>query len=142
MCANNPVCVKILMKFLYPIVNNLPCLYAEFRSIPSHPEQEDVMKRITTVLKESEAMSVRKAVCNMAGAERVVITPLSCRMCGVDMVDLYSEKNIAESCKQVRFDVTADDDMASSIMAVIRKISHAGKIVLASRHDGLSRRVA
>ena len=65
------------------------------------------MKRITTVLKESEAMTVRKAVCAIAGAERVVITPIPYRMCGVDMVDSYSEKIIAESCKQVRLDVTA-----------------------------------
>lgn len=31
------------------------------------------MKRITVVLKESEAMAVRKAVC-VAGGERIVIT--------------------------------------------------------------------
>ena len=93
------------------------------------------MQRITTVLKESEAMTVRKAVCATAGAERVVITPIPYRMCGVDMVDLYSEKIIADSCKQVRLDVTADDSMVGSIVAVIRRIVHTGKIVLASRHD-------
>ena len=98
------------------------------------------MKRITTVLKESEAMSVRKAVCTLAGAERVVITPIPYWMCGVDMVDIYSEKLIAESCKQVRLDVTADDGMAGSIVAVIRRIAHAGRIVLASRHDRLAKR--
>lgn len=93
------------------------------------------MKRITTVLKESEAMTVRKAVCTIAGAERVVITPIPYRMCGVDMVDILSEKIIAESCKQVRLDVMADDSIAGSIVAAIRRIAHAGNIVLSSRHE-------
>ncbi|MEJ1958211.1 MAG: hypothetical protein WDM70_01090 [Nitrosomonadales bacterium] len=48
------------------------------------------MKRITTVLKESEVMAVRKAVC-IAGAERVEITPLPYRMCGIDH-DGYSQR--------------------------------------------------
>ena len=100
------------------------------------------MKRITAVLKESEAMTVRKAVCAIAGAERVVITPIPYRMCGVDMVDSYSEKIIAASDKQVRFDVTADDSIAGSVVAVIRRIAHAGKIILASRHAPLAKRAA
>ncbi len=99
------------------------------------------MKRITTVLRESEATAVRKAVC-MAGGDRVVITPIPYQMCGVDMVDSYSKNIIAESGKQVRFDVMASDSMASSIVAVIRRIAHAGRIVLASRHAGLAKRVA
>jgi hypothetical protein len=68
------------------------------------------MKRITTVLRGSEAMIVRRAV-YVAGGERVVITPLPYRMCGVDMVDIYSEKRIRESDKQVRLDVTSDDSL-------------------------------
>ncbi len=99
------------------------------------------MKRITVVLKESEAMAVRKAVC-VAGGESIVITPIPYWMCGVDRVDIYSEKRISESNKQVRLDVTADDSMAGSIVAVIRRIAHAGKIVLASRHELLPKRVA
>ena len=100
------------------------------------------MKRITTVLNESEAMTVRKAVCTIAGAERVVITPIPYRMCGVDMVDIYSEKIIAESGKHVRLDVTADDGMAGSIVAAIRRIAHAGRIVLASRLERQNKRTA
>lgn len=100
------------------------------------------MKRITTVLKESDAMTVRKAVCAIAGAERVVITPIPYRLCGVDMIDSYSEKIIFASGKQVRFDVMADDSMAGSIVAAIRRIAHAGKVVLASRTDRLPKRVA
>jgi L-lactate utilization protein LutC len=99
------------------------------------------MKRITTVLKVSEAMAVRKAVC-VAGGERVVITPLPYRMCGVDMVDIYSEKVAAESDKHVRLDVTADDSHYGSIVSAIQRIAHAGRIVLASRPDMLPRRAA
>ena len=89
------------------------------------------MQCITTVLNESEALTVRKAVCTLAGAERVVITPIP-----------YREKIIAESSKQVRLDVTADDSMAGSIVAVIRRIAHAGRIALAPRHARLPRRAA
>lgn len=99
------------------------------------------MKRITVVLKESEAMAVRKAVC-VAGGERIVITPIPYWMCGVDMVDIYSERKIRESNKQVRLDVTADDSTAGSIVAIIRRIAQAGRIVLASRHDLQSKRAA
>lgn len=96
--------------------------------------KEASMKRITTVLKESEAMAVRKAVC-LAGADRIVITPLPYRMCGIDMMDICSEQMVAESDKQVRLDVTADKSHFNSVFSIIRKIAHAGKIVLASRHD-------
>ena len=99
------------------------------------------MQRITTVLRESEVMAVRKAVC-IAGAEDVVITPLPYRMCGVDMMDIYSDQIAAESGKHVRFDVTADNSRSGIIVSVIRRIAHAGKIILASRHDALPKRVA
>ena len=45
------------------------------------------MKRITTVLKESEAMAVRKAVC-VAGGERVVITPMPQRLCALSLIHI------------------------------------------------------
>jgi hypothetical protein len=100
------------------------------------------MKRITTVLRESEAMAVRKAVC-VAGGERVVITPIPYWMCRVDMADLDSEKKIAtESNKYVRLDVTAEDSCSVSIVSSIRRISHAGKIALASLHSKLTKRAA
>ncbi len=97
------------------------------------------MKRITTVLSESEAMAVRKAVC-IAGAERVEITPLPYRMCGIDMMDIYSEQAVAQSDKQVRFDVTADNSHFNSVFSIIRKIAHAGRIILAPRQDALPKR--
>ena len=98
------------------------------------------MKRISTVLKESEATAVRKAVC-MAGGERVVIAPIPYRMCGVDMVDIQSEKKMAaELDKYVRLDVTADDSRLGGIVSAIRRISHPGRIALASLHNKQPRR--
>ena len=94
------------------------------------------MKRITTVMKESEAMAVRKAV-SIAGADRIVITPLPYRMCGIDMMDMYSERGVPESDKQVRLDVSADNSHFNSVFSIIRKIAHAGKIILAPRREAL-----
>ncbi len=99
------------------------------------------MKRITTVLKESEALAVRKAVC-IAGAERIVITPLPYRMCGIDMMDLCGEQIVAEADKRVRLDVTADNSRSGKVVSAIRKIAHAGRIMLASRHDILPKRAS
>ena len=99
------------------------------------------MKRITTVLKESQVMAVRKAVC-IAGADRIEITPLPYRMCGIDMMDLYSEKITTNTDKQVRIDVTTDNRHSGSIVSVIRRIAHAGKIILTSRQDALPKRAA
>jgi len=90
------------------------------------------MKRISTTLRESEATAVRKAVC-IAGAERVVITTMPYPTCGIDMVDIGSEKNVAESGMYVRLDVIADNSRSRSVIAAIRSIAHAAKIVLSSR---------
>ena len=96
------------------------------------------MKRITTVLKESEAMAVRKAVC-VAGGERVVIIPMPQRLCAIDLEEWYSEQSAAPREMHVRLEVTADDSHSGGIVSAIQRIAHAGKIVLASRHDKLHR---
>jgi nitrogen regulatory protein PII len=103
--------------------------------------KESGMKRITTVLKESEAVAVRKAVC-MAGAERIVITPLPYRICGVDQFDIYSEQMAVESCKRVRLDVTANDIHHGGIIFAIRRVVRTGRVILTSCHDILPKRTA
>jgi L-lactate utilization protein LutC len=99
------------------------------------------MKRITTVLKESEAMAVRKAVC-VAGGERIVITPMPQRLCAIDLEAWYCEQSATQRDVHVRLEVTADDSHSGSIVSAIQRIAHAGKIVLASRHHRLPRRAA
>ncbi len=99
------------------------------------------MKRITTVLSESEATIVRKAVC-VAGGEQVVITPIPCGVHAVDIADIRAKNTIHEPCKQVRFDVTAEDGMAGRVIEVIRGTAHAGRIDLASFQHCAHRRAA
>jgi hypothetical protein len=96
------------------------------------------MKRITTVLRESEAMAVRKAVC-VAGGERIVIIPMPQRLCTIDLEEKCCEHSAAQEEVHVRLEVTADDGHYSGIVSAIQRIAHAGKIVLASRHDKLHR---
>lgn len=96
------------------------------------------MKRITTVLRESEAMAVRKAVC-VAGGERIVITPMPQRMSAANPEEWDCEQSAAPREVRVRLEVTADDSHYSGIVSAIHSIAHAGKVVLASRHDRLHR---
>ena len=96
------------------------------------------MKRITTVLKESEAMAVRKAVC-VAGGERVVITPMPQRLLPSTRRNGTASSLPHEKDVHVRLEVTADDSHSGSIVSAIQRIAHAGKIVLASRDDRLHR---
>lgn len=97
------------------------------------------MKRITAVLRESEAAIVRKAVC-VAGGEEIVITPIPREAHEADIAEICTRKTIHESCKQVRLDVTAKDSMAGSVVEVIRRIAQAGKIDLASFQYGIPKR--
>ncbi|MGA7749604.1 MAG: hypothetical protein WCA63_05600 [Gallionella sp.] len=96
------------------------------------------MKRITTVLKESEAMAVRKAVC-VAGGERIVITPMPQRLCSIDLEEWYCEQSAAPKGAHVRLEVRADDSHYSGIVSAIQRMAHVGKIVLASHDDRLHR---
>ena len=99
------------------------------------------MKRITTVLRESEAMAVRKAVC-VAGGERVVITPMAHRLCAIELEDCHCEQSAAQREMHVRLEVTADDIHYDGIVSAILRVANAGKIDLASRHDRLLRYAA
>lgn len=96
------------------------------------------MKRITTVLRESEAMAVRKAVC-VAGGERIVITSMPQRPSGIDTEEWDCEQPAAPRGVHVRLEVTADDSHYGGIVSAIQRIAHARKIVLASSHDRLHR---
>ena len=96
------------------------------------------MKRITTVLRESEAMAVRKAVC-VAGGECVTIIPMPQRLCAIDLEEWCCKQSAGQREAHVRLEVTADDSHYGGIVSVIQRIAHAGKIVLASRDDRLHR---
>lgn len=99
------------------------------------------MKRITTVLRESEAMAVRKAVC-VAGGERVVITPMAQSLSAIELEDCRCEQSATQKEMHVRLEVTADDLHYDGIVSAILRIANVGKIDLASRHDRLLRYAA
>jgi nitrogen regulatory protein PII len=99
------------------------------------------MKRITTVLRESEAMAVRKAVC-VAGGECVVITSIPQHMCAIKLGEWHCKQAAAKSEVHVRLEVTADDSHYDGIVSAILRIANVGKIELASRHDRLLRYAA
>ena len=99
------------------------------------------MQLITTVLKSSEAMAARKAVC-MAGAEYVVIVPMPLCLCGTDQDNWCFEQPAARSEIHVRLEVTANDIHHGGIISAIRRIVDAGRIVLASHHDKPRKRIA
>lgn len=92
------------------------------------------MKRITTLLRESEAMAVRKAVC-VAGGERVVITPMPQCLCAIELGERHCEQSASGEEVHVRLEVTADDSRYDGIISAILRVAHVGKIDLASRHD-------
>jgi nitrogen regulatory protein PII len=94
------------------------------------------MKRITTVLRESEALAVRKAV-SVAGGECVVITAIPQRLCAIELGILCGERPAARDEMHVRLDVTADDRHYDGIVSAILRMAHAGKIIMSSRHEGL-----
>jgi len=85
-------------------------------------------------LRESEAMAVRKAVC-VAGGECVMITSMPQRLCAINPEEKGCEQSASPGEVYVRLEVTADDSCYDGIVSAIRRIAHAGKIVLASRHD-------
>jgi nitrogen regulatory protein PII len=95
------------------------------------------MKRITTVLRESEANAVRMAVC-VAGGELVVITPMSQRLSDIELEDCHCERSDPIRAMHVRLEVTADDMHYDNIISAILRVANVGKIDFA-RHGDLQR---
>jgi len=104
-------------------------------------ESKDGMQLITTVLKASEAVAVRKAVC-MAGAECVVIVPVPFCLCATDQVNGGFEQPAARGEVHVRLEVTANDLHHDGIVSAIRRVAYAARIVLAAHHDDSRMRTA
>jgi hypothetical protein len=102
-------------------------------------ESKDGMQRISTVLKTSEAMAVRKAVC-MAGAECVVIIPTP--FCATDMENCCFEQPAARSEAHVRLDVMANDIHHGGIVSAIRRVVQDGRVDLAFYLDDSHMRTA
>jgi nitrogen regulatory protein PII len=97
------------------------------------------MKHITTILKESEVMAVRKAVC-IAGAECVVIRPVKQALYAVE--PWQGQGDFSPKMSRVLLDVTTDDRHYGGIVFAIKRMLRVGKIDLASRDNLLLSGVA
>jgi hypothetical protein len=86
------------------------------------------MKRIATLVRESEAMAVRKAVC-MAGAESVVITPITPHSDAIDSWPWYGEHG------HVQLEVRTDDSHYGGIVSAIKRAVYVGNIAFSVRND-------
>lgn len=76
------------------------------------------MKRIVTLLSESEAIAARKAVC-VAGAQYVVITPIPSHPYFVEP----SHRDHSSMPMQVRFEVRADERHYGDIVSAIKRLA-------------------
>jgi hypothetical protein len=92
------------------------------------------MKRIATLVRESEAMAVRKAVC-MAGAESVVITPITPHSDAINSWLWNGERPSAPIDVHVRFEVRTDDSHYGGIVSAIKRAVHVGNIAFPARND-------
>lgn len=99
------------------------------------------MKRISVVLKASEATLVRKAVCSACG-DRVVITPMTQRACAAELADWYCGMPVGARDNQVRLDVVVDDQRADAVVGAIVATAHAGKIEQITRLPAKADRVS
>jgi nitrogen regulatory protein PII len=85
------------------------------------------MKRINIVVSASEMAAVRKAIL-FAGANRLIIVPVSNRTCIGELGDWYCGTAIARREDHMRLEVTSDDNRSDSIISAILSTAHAAKI--------------
>lgn len=85
------------------------------------------MKRIIIVVSASEMKAVRKAVF-IAGANRLVISPVPQRTCIVEFGDWYCGTSIAKRENHMQLEVTSDDSRSDAIISAILSTAHAAKI--------------
>lgn len=85
------------------------------------------MKRITAVLRTSEATEVRKAIFAAAG-DRIVVTTVSHRLCAIELADWHCGMPDADRDRYVRLSVTVEDFRAQQVVSAIIATAHAGMI--------------
>jgi hypothetical protein len=95
--------------------------------------KEEGMHRLCTVLKEYEKKKMCK-IESVEGEARVVFTSIPYWLCGVDEVDLYSERKIQELRKQMRHDNFTDCRRSNRIVSPIKRIVGAAIFVLIASH--------
>lgn len=85
------------------------------------------MRRIATVLKSSEAATVRKAV-TAAGASLVIVTPISRHNGAVNLVMWYCDGAGSGADRPVRFEVITEDANSNNVVSAILANARTGGI--------------
>ncbi len=85
------------------------------------------MRRITAVLKETEASCVRKAVTS-AGADHVVISHMSLREGTLGLGVWLHDDMDSDADRPVRLDVVVPDEKSSRVISAILRTARVGKI--------------
>lgn len=85
------------------------------------------MKRIIIVVSASEMKAVRKAVF-IAGASRLVISPVPQRTCVIELGDWYCGTSVAKCENHVQLEVTSANNRSDAIISAILATAHAAKI--------------
>jgi hypothetical protein len=88
---------------------------------------EEYMRRIATVLKSSEAATVRKAV-TAAGASLVIVTPITRHNGAVNLVMWYCDGAGSNADRPVRLEVIAEDESSNKIVSAILAHARSGGI--------------
>jgi nitrogen regulatory protein PII len=85
------------------------------------------MKRITVLLKSSEATPVRKAIA-AAGGERTMVAHAALRACSLELADWYCGPADATGGHYSRLDALVQDDRADAVMSAILATARTGMI--------------
>lgn len=85
------------------------------------------MRRIATILKASEAATVRKAVTE-AGATLVIVTPLARHANAVNLGQWFCDGTMSGADQPVRLEALAEDANATNIVSVILAHARSGGI--------------
>lgn len=85
------------------------------------------MNKVTTLVKTSEVMSVRRALFE-AGSQRIVVTPLPNREWDAALSDWHCSKELKWQDAPVRLDIWAARNRTDDIVSAFMRTASVGKI--------------
>jgi len=85
------------------------------------------MNKITTLVKTSEVMPVRRALFE-AGSQRIVVTPLTHREWDAALSDWYCGKQLRCEDAPVRLDIWVESSHTDAIVSAFMRTASVGKI--------------
>jgi nitrogen regulatory protein PII len=85
------------------------------------------MNKVTTLVKTSEVMPVRRALFD-AGSQRIVVTPLHNREWDTALSDWYGSKELRWQDAPVRLDIWVEKYRTDAIVSAFMRTATVGKI--------------